>query len=110
MAFTEQEITQWLAELDTVITSGTLGERELNEMELQRIQSLRRLVELKINPYPAEKFEVTNYAIPTKENYCLPLCKLLNLRVCVPHTFNPNDQCKQLLTIDKLLGYLNNTY
>ena len=65
MAFTEQEITQWLAELDTVITSGTLGERELNEMELQRIQSLRRLVELKINPYPAEKFEVTNYAIPT---------------------------------------------
>jgi lysyl-tRNA synthetase, class II len=69
MAFTEQEITQWLAELDTVITSGTLGERELNEMELQRIQSLRRLVELKINPYPAEKFEVTNYAIPTKENY-----------------------------------------
>ena len=51
MAFTEQEITQWLAELDTVITSGTLGERELNEMELQRIQSLRRLVELKINLY-----------------------------------------------------------
>jgi lysyl-tRNA synthetase class 2 len=38
-------------------------------MELQRIQSLRRLVELKINPYPAEKFEVSNFAIPTKENY-----------------------------------------
>ena len=69
MAFTEQEITQWLAELDTILNSGTLGERELNEMELQRIQSLRRLVELKINPYPAEKFEVSNFAIPTKENY-----------------------------------------
>ena len=69
MAFTEQEITQWLAELDTILNSATLGERELNEMELQRIQSLRRLVELKINPYPAEKFEVSNFAIPTKENY-----------------------------------------
>ena len=69
MAFTEQEITLWLGELDAIISAGCLGERELNEIELQRIQSLRRLVELKINPYPAEKFEVTNFAVPTKENY-----------------------------------------
>ncbi len=69
MAFTEQEITQWIAELDAILESGTLGERELNDLEIQRIQSLRRLVELKINPYPAEKFEVTHFAVPVKESY-----------------------------------------
>ena len=69
MAFTEQEISLWLAKLDQILAEGKLGERELNEMELQRIQNLRGLIELKINPYPAEKFEVTHYAAPIKADY-----------------------------------------
>lgn len=69
MAFTEQEIALWLGQLDQILASGTLGERELNDLELQRIQNLRGLIDLKINPYPAEKFEVTHFAVPVKENY-----------------------------------------
>jgi lysyl-tRNA synthetase class 2 len=69
MAFTEQEISLWLGKLDQILAEGKLGERELNEMELQRIQNLRGLIELKINPYPAEKFEVTHYAAPIKADY-----------------------------------------
>lgn len=69
MAFTEQETALWLEKLDQILATGKLGERELNDLEQQRIQNLRRLIELKINPYPAEKFEVTHYAAPIKADY-----------------------------------------
>ena len=69
MAFTEQEIALWLEQLDQILASGTLGERELNDLEVQRIQNLRGLIDLKINPYPAEKYEVTHFAVPVRETY-----------------------------------------
>ena len=69
MAFTESEIQTWIEQLNQILESGTLGDRELNDLEIQRIQNLKRLVELKVNPYPAEKFEVTHFAAPIKTAY-----------------------------------------
>jgi lysyl-tRNA synthetase class 2 len=69
MSFSDQEINNWLTQINEVLSSGKLGERELNDLEMQRIQNLHRLLELKINPYPAEKFEVTHFATPIRETY-----------------------------------------
>jgi lysyl-tRNA synthetase class 2 len=69
MAFTESEIQLWIEQLNQILESGLLGDRELNDLEIQRIQNLKRLVELKVNPYPAEKFEVTHFATPIKASY-----------------------------------------
>jgi lysyl-tRNA synthetase class 2 len=69
MAFTEQEISQWIEKLDQILASGQLGDRQINAAERQRIENLRSMIELKVNPYPAEKFEVTHHAAPLKEAY-----------------------------------------
>lgn len=69
MAFTEQEISQWIEKLGQILDSGQLGDREINAAERQRIENLRNIIELKVNPYPAEQFEVTHHATPLKEAY-----------------------------------------
>lgn len=69
MAFTEQEISQWIEKLDQILETGQLGDRQINAAERQRIENLRKMIELKVNPYPAEKFEVTDYATSLKEAY-----------------------------------------
>jgi len=69
MALTEQASQAWLEELDQLLEAGQLGGRKLNEMERQRITNLRKMVELKINPYPAEAFEVSHLAKEVSENF-----------------------------------------
>ena len=43
--------------------------RELSEQEIVRRESLQKLIELGINPYPAELFDVNNNSINIKKNY-----------------------------------------
>ncbi len=43
--------------------------RELSEQELLRRESLKRLKEMGINPYPAEEFKVNAYADEVKANF-----------------------------------------
>jgi len=59
----------WILLLQEIIDSKTLGSRNLNELEIQRIENLKKLFELGVNPYPAEAFQVTHFANPIKENF-----------------------------------------
>ena len=43
--------------------------RELSEQEIVRRESLQKLIELGINPYPAELFDVNNNSVNIKKNY-----------------------------------------
>ena len=43
--------------------------RELSEQEIVRRESLKKLLELGINPYPSELFEVNVSATEIKKNY-----------------------------------------
>ena len=43
--------------------------RELSEQEIVRRESLQKLIELDINPYPAELFDVNNNSVNIKKNY-----------------------------------------
>ena len=43
--------------------------RELSEQEIVRRESLQKLRELGINPYPAELFDVNNNSVNIKKNY-----------------------------------------
>jgi lysyl-tRNA synthetase, class II len=55
--------------LDAILAGGKLGERKLNDLETARLNNLKGLLDLKVNPYPAEKFEVSHYAAPIKEEF-----------------------------------------
>ena len=69
MAFNETEIAAMRQNLDAILAAGTLGERKLNDQDVARIENLKGLLDLKINPYPAEKYEVTHYAKDIKQNF-----------------------------------------
>ena len=43
--------------------------RELSEQEIVRRESLQKLIELGINPYPAELFDINNNSVNIKKNY-----------------------------------------
>ena len=43
--------------------------RELSEQEIVRRESLQKLIELGVNPYPAELFDVNNNSVNIKKNY-----------------------------------------
>ena len=43
--------------------------RELSEQEIVRRESLKKLLELGINPYPSELFDVNVSATEIKNNY-----------------------------------------
>ena len=43
--------------------------RELSEQEIVRRESLQKLRELGINPYPGELFDVNNNSVNIKKNY-----------------------------------------
>ena len=46
-----------------------MSTKELSEQEIQRRESLKKLREIGINPYPAELFPVTDFASPLTQNY-----------------------------------------
>ena len=69
MAFSETEMASMIQKMDAILAAGTLGERKLNDQDAARIENLKGLLELKINPYPAEKYEVTHYAKDIKQNF-----------------------------------------
>ena len=69
MAFSESEIASMLQNLDKIIATNTLGDRKLNDQETARIENLKGLLDLKINPYPAEEFVVSHYAADIKQNF-----------------------------------------
>lgn len=55
--------------VDDILASKTLGDRSLNDQELARMDNLKGLLELGINPYPAEEFKVSHYAAPIKQEF-----------------------------------------
>lgn len=65
MQFNEQD----LARLQNILDSGMLGERKLNDQELNRVANLKKLFERGINPFPAEQFPVSHYATDIKANF-----------------------------------------
>ena len=69
MAFSENEIAEMQQKLDAILAEGMLGERKLNDQDVTRLEGMKRLLELKINPYPAEKYDVTHYAADIKQNF-----------------------------------------
>lgn len=69
MAFSETEMASMIQKMDAILAAGTLGERKLNDQDAARIENLKGLLELKINPYPAEKYDVTHYAKDIKQNF-----------------------------------------
>jgi lysyl-tRNA synthetase, class II len=69
MAFNETEIADMIQNLDNIIAANMLGDRKLNDQDIARIENLKGLLDLKINPYPAEEFVVTHYAKDIKQNY-----------------------------------------
>nr|WP_081909545.1 lysine--tRNA ligase [Aureispira sp. CCB-QB1] len=69
MAFSETEMAAMHQKIDGIIAAGTLGDRQLNDQDVARLENLRGLLDLKINPYPAEKFDVTHYAKDIKQNF-----------------------------------------
>ena len=46
-----------------------MSTKELSEQEIQRRESLKKLREIGINPYPAELFPVTDFAKPLIQEY-----------------------------------------
>lgn len=62
---TEQDLNR----LQQVLDANKLGEHELNDQERNRIESLKKLIEMGINPFPAEKFEVTAFAANVKADF-----------------------------------------
>ncbi len=69
MALSETEVAAMQQNLDAVLNDNRLGERKLNDQEIARIEALKELVDLKINPYPADKYEVTHYAKDVKAKF-----------------------------------------
>lgn len=69
MAFSETEIAAMLEKLNSILAANALGERKFNDQDVARIENLKGLLDLKINPYPAEKFDVTHFAKDIKENF-----------------------------------------
>lgn len=69
MAFSDQEIAQTTAKIQKILDTGMLGGRKLNDQEVVRIDNLQKLLELKVNPFPAEKYEVTHYAKQIKQDF-----------------------------------------
>jgi lysyl-tRNA synthetase class 2 len=69
MAFNETEIAERIQNLDEIIAANMLGDRKLNDQDIARIENLKKLLDLKINPYPAEEFLVTHYAKDIKHNF-----------------------------------------
>jgi len=69
MAFSETEMAAMHQKIDGIIAAGTLGDRKLNDQGVARLENLKGLLDLKINPYPAEKFDVTHYAKDIKQNF-----------------------------------------
>lgn len=69
MAFSENEIVAMQQKIDAILANGKLGERKLNDQDAARMESLKGLLDLKINPYPAEKYDVTHYATAIKQNF-----------------------------------------
>jgi lysyl-tRNA synthetase class 2 len=69
MAFSETEIADMIQNVDGIIAANLLGERKLNDQDVARLENLKGLLNLKINPYPAEKFEVTHYATDIKQKF-----------------------------------------
>lgn len=69
MAFSETEMAAMHQKIDGIIAAGTLGDRKLKDQDVARLENLRGLLELKVNPYPAEKFDVTHYAKDIKQNF-----------------------------------------
>jgi lysyl-tRNA synthetase class 2 len=69
MAFSENEVAAMQQNLDAILAEQQLGERKLNEQDTHRIEALRELVKLNINPYPAEKYDVTHYATDIKQEF-----------------------------------------
>ena len=64
-----KEVTARLSSLQEIIRSRQIGERKLNDLELKRVEHLKALLELGIEPYPAEKYEVSHYADAIKKNF-----------------------------------------
>jgi len=69
MAFSENEIAAMQQNLDAILTEGKLGDRKLNDQDIARIDALKQLLELKVNPYPAEQFDVTHFAKDIKQKF-----------------------------------------
>lgn len=64
-----EDVIARLASLQEIISSGQIGERKLNDLEIKRVEHLKELLELGIEPYPAEKYEVSHYADAIKQNF-----------------------------------------
>ncbi|MCH2042809.1 MAG: lysine--tRNA ligase [Saprospiraceae bacterium] len=64
-----EDVIARLASLQEIISSGQIGERKLNDVEIKRVEHLKELLELGIEPYPAEKYEVSHYADAIKQNF-----------------------------------------
>lgn len=62
-------MTDRIQTLQDIIDSGQLGERKLNDQEINRVKHTKAIIELGIDPYPAEKFDVTHYATDIKQNF-----------------------------------------
>lgn len=69
MAFNEQEQKSMISKLDQIIAENKLGDRKLNDQDIARLENMKGLVDLGINPYPAEKFEATHYSIEIKDQF-----------------------------------------
>lgn len=69
MASHASEIAAMRQRVDDILASKTLGERSLNDQELARMENLKGLLDLGVNPYPAEEFKVSHYAAPIKQEF-----------------------------------------
>ena len=69
MAFNESGISEMNQKLDAIMSANKLGDRKLNDQDLARIENLKRLLDLKINPFPAEAYQVSHYATDIKQQF-----------------------------------------
>ena len=55
--------------IQEILNAKKLGDRKLNDQDLARLESLSKIHEMGVDPYPAEKFDVNTSSITIKETF-----------------------------------------